>query len=73
MVFKGVNENIHRTRSGADLVHMLDASDEWLIGSLIHKFGASEEGDIDAFLRDIQSHLPKNFYAKGEIFVFVDE
>lgn len=72
-VFKGVSENIHRTRSGADLVRVLNASEEWLIGSLIHKFGASEEGDIDAFLADIQSHLPKGFRAKGEIFVFVDE
>ena len=72
-VFKGVNEDIHRTKNGADLVGTLNASDEWLICSLIQKFGASEEGDIDAFLKDIQSHLPKDFHAKGEIFVFVDE
>jgi type I restriction enzyme R subunit len=72
-VFKGVSEAIYRTRSGADLVRVLNASDEWLIGSLIHKFGASEEGDIDEFLKDILSHLPKDFRAKGEIFVFVDE
>ena len=73
MVFKGVSEDIHRTTSGADLVHVLNTGDKWLMGSLIHKFGASEEGDIDAFLKDIQSHLPRDFYAKGEIFVFVDE
>jgi len=72
-VFKGVNENIRRTKSGADLVRVLGAGAEWLIASLIHKFGASEEGDIDAFLGDIHSHLPKGFHAKGEIFVFVDE
>ena len=72
-VFKGVDEDIYRTKSGADLVRVLNVSDEWLICSLIHKFGASEEGDIDAFLADIQSHLPKDFRAKGEIFVFVDE
>jgi type I restriction enzyme, R subunit len=72
-VFKGVSESIHRTKSGADLVRVLNASEEWLIGSLIHKFGASEEGDIDAFLADIQGHLPKGFRARGEIFVFVDE
>ena len=72
-VFKGVSEDIHRTKNGADLVGTLNAGDEWLICSLIQKFGASEEGDIDAFLKDIQSHLPKDFYAKGEIFVFVDE
>ena len=72
-VFKGVSEDIHRTRSGADLVRVLNSSDEWLIASLIHKFGAAEEGDVDTFVEDIRSHLPKNFHAKGEIFVFVDE
>ena len=72
-VFKGVSEDIHRTTSGADLVRVLDASDEWFIGSLIHKFGVSEEGDIDAFLEDIRNHLPKGFRARGEMFVFVDE
>ena len=72
-VFKGVNEDIHRTRNGADLVGTLNTGDEWLICSLIQKFGSSEEDDIDAFLKDIQSHLPKDFHAKGEVFVFVDE
>ena len=72
-VFKGVSEDIYRTKSGADLVRVLNAGDEWLICSLVHKFGASEEGNIDAFLADIQSHLPRDFRAKGEIFVFVDE
>ena len=72
-VFKGVREEIRRTKSGADLVRVLNAGDEWLICSLIHKFGASEEGDIDAFVEDIHSHLPRGFHARGEIFVFVDE
>ena len=72
-VFKGVSEDVHRTRSGADLVRVLDARDEWLICSLIHKFGRSEEGDVDAFVEDIRSHLPPDFRAKGELFVFVDE
>jgi len=72
-VFKGINEDIHRTKSGADLVNVLNANDEWLICSLVHKFGSSEEGDVDGFIRDIQSHLSKNFHAKGEVFVFVDE
>ncbi|MGB7988378.1 MAG: HsdR family type I site-specific deoxyribonuclease [Candidatus Methylophosphatis roskildensis] len=72
-VFNGVSEDIYRTRSGADLVRVLNAGDEWLIGSLIHKLGPAEEGDVDAFIADIRSHLPKNFHAKGEIFVFVDE
>ena len=72
-VFLGVNEKIYRTKSGSDLVNVLNRDEEWLICSLVHKFGKSEEGDIDAFLKDIQSHLPKDFYAKGELFVFVDE
>jgi len=75
-VFKGVSENIYRTKSGADLVRVLNASEEWLICSLIHKFGAGEElsdKDVDAYVEDIKSNLPKGFYAKGEMFVFVDE
>ena len=72
-VFKGVSEDIHRKENGADLIGTLNTGDEWFICSLIQKFGASEEGDIDAFLKDIQSHLPRDFHAKGEVFVFVDE
>lgn len=72
-VFKGVAEQIHRTKSGADLIDVLNRSEEWLIASLIHKFGASEEGDVEAFIRDMRSHLPKGFRAKGNLFVFVDE
>ena len=72
-VFLGVGEGIHRTKSGADLVSVLNSSEQWLVASLIHKFGASEEGDIDAFVTDIQSHLPAGFDAKGEFFVFADE
>ncbi len=71
--FMGVREQIHRTKSGADLVSVLNQNEEWLLCSLIHKFGASEEGDIDAYLKDIESQLPKGFRAKGEVFVFVDE
>ena len=75
-VFNGVSEDIYRTKSGGDLVRVLNATEEWLICSLIHKFGAGEElsdKDIEAFVEDIKKNLPKGFYAKGEIFVFVDE
>ena len=72
-VFKGVDEDIYRTESGSDLVHVLNASEERLICSLVHKFGRSEEGDADAYIQDIEGHLPKGFHAKGELFVFVDE
>ena len=73
MVFKGVSEDIHRTASGADLVLVLNTSAEWLMCSLIHKFGGSDEGDIDSFIADFRNSRPTNFRAKGEIFVFVDE
>ena len=72
-VFKGVNEDIYRTKSGADLVHVLNANHEWLVCSLVHKFGTSDEADLDAFIEDIKAHLPQGFQAKGELFVFVDE
>ena len=72
-VFKGVSEKIHRTRNGADLVQALGTGQEWLMCSLIQKFGRADEGDIDGFLEDIRVHLPKGFQAKGELFVFVDE
>jgi type I restriction enzyme R subunit len=72
-VFKGVNEDIHRTKNGADLIDSLNASAPWLIGSLIHKFGGKEEGDVAEYIEDLQKHLPKDFKAKGDIYVFVDE
>ncbi len=72
-VFQGVSESIYRTSSGADLVRGLNATEDWLMCSLVHKFGASEEGDVAAFLADIRGHLPKGFRAKGNVFVFVDE
>jgi len=74
--FKGVSEDIYRTRSGADLVHVLNSTEQWLIGSLIHKFGRGDElgeKDIEAYVEDVSKNLPKGFRAKGEIFVFVDE
>lgn len=71
-VFKGVDEDIYRTKSGRDLVEQLNLKDEWLLGSLVHKFGnkANEEG---SFEEEITRNLPANFEAKGNIFVFVDE
>lgn len=72
-VFKGVDERIYRTKSGKDLIDVLNKSDEWLICSLIHKFGASDEVDIKSYIKEIQQYLPKGFQAKGNVFVFVDE
>ena len=75
-VFKGVDEDIHRTRSGADLVTVLQSAERWLMASLIHKFGARDEAsatEIDDYIEEIRQNLPEDFQAKGEIFVFVDE
>ena len=66
-VFKGVGEHIYRTQSGADLAGALRAGNEWLLCSLIHKFG------LDEFLSDLRSRLPHGFQPAGEVFVFVDE
>ena len=76
-VFKGVNEQIYRTKSGSDLIATLNASTPWLLCSLIHKFGSEEEAERDAaeadFIAELQARLPKDFKAKGNLFVFVDE
>lgn len=72
-VFKGVNEEIYRTKSGADLIASLNAPNPWLMCSLIHKFGGKEEGDIEGFIEEVQQALPADFKAKGDIYVFVDE
>ncbi|NNJ12954.1 HsdR family type I site-specific deoxyribonuclease [Chloroflexales bacterium ZM16-3] len=72
-VFRGVHEEIYRTKSGQDLINQLNAAKPWLICSLIHKFGASEEGDISAYIADLQKSLPAGFAAKGDLYVFVDE
>ena len=72
-VFRGVGEDVRRTTSGGDLVRVLGARGEWLVCSLVHKFGRAEEGDVDAFVEDLRRHLPGGFRARGELFVFVDE
>ena len=72
-VFKGVDEQIHRTISGRDLVEKLNLSLPWLMCSLIHKFGNKEEADYEGFIEDISRYLPRDFSAKGDIYVYVDE
>ena len=73
-VFNGVNEEIYRTKSGSDLLSTLNQSDQWLIGSLIHKFGGTEDDDAEGdFIKELNATLPANFSAKGNLFVFVDE
>ena len=74
-VFGGVGEAVYRTDSGADLVAVLGRSQPWLVCSLVHKFGAGNDGDAsaDAFVREVQASLPDGFRARGQVFVFVDE
>jgi len=72
-VFKGVNEGIYRTTSGGDLLAVLEGGKESLICSLVHKFGASEEGDVEGFVAELAAKRRAGFAPKGEIFVFVDE
>ncbi len=72
-VFKGVNETIYRTQSGEDLVNTLNENKEWLVCSLVHKFGSKEERGIDKYLAELKQNLSADFHAKGNIFVFVDE
>ena len=77
-VFKGVNDQIYRTTSGADLIEKLNGTAESLICSLVHKFGRSENDEAErdegtkAFIESIKN-LPADFKAKGDIHVFVDE
>ncbi|MCX6269819.1 MAG: HsdR family type I site-specific deoxyribonuclease, partial [Bacteroidetes bacterium] len=72
-VYKGINEEIIRTNSGKDLIDKLNAPVPWLLCSLIHKFGNKEEADYEGFIDDIKKYFPKDFKAKGDIYVFVDE
>jgi type I restriction enzyme R subunit len=76
-VFQPVGEQIHRTRSGADLISVLNDAAPWLICSLVHKFGGRETDREDIrtaeFIEQMKQKLPRGFKAKGNLFVFVDE
>lgn len=73
-VFLGVNENIYRTKSGKDLIKHLNEKEKNLICSLVHKFGnKNDDSDFDGYIDDLKSSLPKDFEAKWDIYVFVDE
>lgn len=73
MVFEGVDEDIYRTKSGADLAEVLRDPSKSLICSLVHKFGSSEEGSVDRYVDDLRSHMSGGPRPAGELFVFVDE
>lgn len=76
-VFTGVDEEIYRPKSGADLVATLNQPNPWLICSLVHKFGRQSDPESDTatdeFIEELKKSLPSSFSAKGTLFVFVDE
>jgi type I restriction enzyme, R subunit len=72
--FFGVDEKIYRTKSGRDLINQLDKTESWLLCSLVHKFGRKNELDYDDdYLNEILASLSKDFKAKGDLYIFVDE
>jgi type I restriction enzyme, R subunit len=81
-VYQGVDEEIYKTKSGTDLIAELNATDKWLLCSLVHKFGrhgGRDDEDTEAdeatevYVEQLKASLPKDFKAKGNLFVFVDE
>ena len=80
-VFSGIDENIYRTKNGADLIRQLNHPNPALLCSLVHKFGRHTNdnkdddsvANTDEFIEDLKSSLSSNFSAKGDIYVFVDE
>ena len=77
-VFKGVNEDIYRTKSGADLIAKLNDTTPWLLCSLIHKFGGKDDdgekdADVPGYVEEVKKALPPGFRPKGNLFVYVDE
>ena len=75
--FLGVDESIIRTKSGSDLIQRLNVYENRLICSLIMKFGKKSKGDgsldYDKYIEELLAALPKDFSAKGDFLVFVDE
>lgn len=73
-LFKDTKEGIHRSKSGAHLIEMLQQSDKRLMCSLVHKFGRHSEAEsYKQYVEDLVKALPRNFKAKGAVYVFVDE
>ncbi len=70
-VFLGVGETIKRTKSGADLVSVLNNTSPRLVCSLVHKFGGKDEHTADEFVTALKQH--KDFEPKGDFVVFIDE
>jgi type I restriction enzyme, R subunit len=63
-------KEMKRTASGKDLMEQLNNPLPRLLCSLIHKFGARDVDNFDAYIEELKSG-PSN--TVGELFVFVDE
>lgn len=81
-VFAGVDEEISRSKNGAGLIAELNQAEPWLMCSLVHKFGRktkdknaddADDNETDGYLAALTKSVPKDFHAKGKVFVFVDE
>ena len=71
-VYKGVEEDIYRTKSGKDLVAQLNSQEKRLLCSLVHKFSGKEEAsakEVDSYLADLKSGLLSDFSPKGDVHI----
>ena len=86
--FKQTGQDLHRAVSGDDLLQTLKGGTEWLICSLIHKFGGGKKHKddedsapkipLESYLKELRKRIHArygdDFKARGSsIFVFVDE
>ena len=87
--FSKTENSIYRAKSGKDLLEKLNSGSEWIISTLIHKFGSNAEQEdsidennikipLDKYLENLKviiaKEYPTGFRVKGDnIFVFIDE
>lgn len=87
--FREAGEKPHQAVSGDDLIKTLNSSADWLVTTLVHKFGIARTAKteklsaiekklrgkptVSQYMEQIAEHLPAGFKAKGNIYVFVDE
>ncbi len=75
-VFQKTGEkHVRRAKSGSDLRNILNNNIDFIVCSLIHKYGhnAGSQSDIELYTRQLLENLPKNYEAKGNIIAFIDE
>ncbi|RTQ52315.1 HsdR family type I site-specific deoxyribonuclease [Hymenobacter gummosus] len=76
-VFRGVELDIERAKSGADLLEKLSQAAPRLLCSLVHKFGARTEAEAyDKYLEELMKAAGRTgqaFRPQGQLYVLVDE